>query len=361
MKNILVITNMYPSEKSNTFGIFVKNQVEALKNSGESVDVIAITDPRSTRSIVLFKYFKWMVQTLFVLLIKGYKYDVIHAHYVFPSGILALPFKLLFRKKLIVTAHGGDIDRMAKKNKWIRKATNYILHKADAVIAVGERLAEEIVAEYHVPKQDVHVLSMGVNRDIFKPIAKAEAKKSVAVAIERKVFLFVGNLIKEKGILELIEAFKKVNKQIDNSLLVIIGNKKHEPFYEQMKKDLAPLLEDDYIIMPAISQEELAVWMNAADAFVLPSHMEGFGLVAVEAMSCHTPVIASDVGGLSYLLCNGAGKLIQKGDVAALSKSMEYLLSNQQESEKMIRKATEVAKKHDEKNVLTKLLAIYNR
>ncbi len=143
-KKILVITNMYPSKEHNSFGIFVRNQVDAIKRRNVHVDVLAITNPKSGKVNVLTKYIIWFLKTLWTLFTKGRKYHVIHAHYVFPSGFLGLIFKKLFKTRLIVTAHGGDIDKMAKKSKRLFQITKTILHEADHVIAVGDELYNEI-------------------------------------------------------------------------------------------------------------------------------------------------------------------------------------------------------------------------
>ena len=107
-QRVLVITNMYPTSEHKSFGIFVKNQVDALKKRQVHVDVIAVTNPKSGKVNVIKKYSAWFIKTILNLVTKGKTYDVIHAHYVFPSGFLGLLFKKLFGIRLVVTAHGGD-------------------------------------------------------------------------------------------------------------------------------------------------------------------------------------------------------------------------------------------------------------
>ena len=75
---------------------------------------------------------------------------MIHAHYVFPSGYLALLFKRLFGTRVIVTAHGGDIDKMAKKSEKLFQLTKVILHEADHVIAVGEELHQQLMTDFSI-------------------------------------------------------------------------------------------------------------------------------------------------------------------------------------------------------------------
>src|SRR5699024_5579626 len=145
MQRILIVSNMYPGKRSQTYGNFVRNQVEQLREKGLIVDVAAITDPRKGKFHTIKKYSLWFLKIFFILIFKGRKYDLVHAHYIFPSGWLALLFKRLFNTKVFVTSHGGDIDQMPKKGQYIYRQTKNILRKADHVIAVGEQLKKDMV------------------------------------------------------------------------------------------------------------------------------------------------------------------------------------------------------------------------
>src|SRR5690625_1407145 len=147
-KKLLVITNMYPNKKNKSFGIFVKNQVDGLKEKGMSVDVVSISDQRMGKVHVFKKYILWMIQIIYHLIVKGSKYDVVHAHYVFPSGLLGLLFKKIFGTKLILTAHGGDINRMARKNSFFFNLTKIIMEQADQIVAVGYILMYDLAKDF---------------------------------------------------------------------------------------------------------------------------------------------------------------------------------------------------------------------
>ena len=356
---MLIISNMYPSENSPTFGIFVKNQVEALVKEGVQVDVLAITNASTKKQDVIRKYLSWMIRGIF-LLFKGYQYHTVHAHYVFPSGIIGLFFKLIWRSKLVVTSHGGDIDKMAKKNTIILKVTMYILNKADFVIAVGQRLYQEIMDHYQVEPKKLLLLSMGVNRNIFRKIAEKETMKSKwKINKNIPVILFVGNITRNKGLIDLIKAFSLVKKQISQAELHIIGSAKNKTFVEE----LTSIIEKDSIegitFHEPKPQHEIAEWMNAADVFALPSYIEGFGLVALEAMACGTPVVASNVGGLSYLLNNGSGILVPPSDSKALSEGISQVLTNKATRDTLIQNGLKRAEEHDQQTIINKLKEIY--
>jgi glycosyltransferase involved in cell wall biosynthesis len=354
---VLIISNMYPSENSPTFGIFVKNQEVALVKEGVQADVLAITNASTKKQDVIRKYLSWIIRGIF-LLFKGYRYHTVHAHYVFPSGLIGLFFKLLWRSKLVVTAHGGDIDKMAKKSPLIQKVTRLILQRADFVIAVGQRLYQEIQDHYRVEPKKLLLLSMGVNRTIFRKIAENETMKS-KINTNSPVILFVGNITRDKGLIHLIKAFSLVKKQLAHAELHIIGSTKNKPFVEELTSFIKKDSIEGITFHEPKPQHEIAEWMNAADVFVLPSFIEGFGLVALEAMACGTPVVASNVGGLAYLLNNGSGILVPPSDSKALSEGISQVLTNKATRDALIQNGLKRAEEHDQQNIINKLKEIY--
>ncbi|MGR9048623.1 glycosyltransferase [Halobacillus faecis] len=359
-KRVLVISNMYPSRKNPTYGIFVRNQVEALKKKGLNIDTAVNRDNRGGKVNLLKKYGLWFLKTISKLP-AGRNYDVVHAHYIFPSGLPALLFKKLFGTKLVVTSHGGDLDQMAKKNKWIRKMTGYILKEADHVIVVGEALKEEVIQGFGIAESNVSVINMGVNRNVFAPRSKEETKQELNLSTDDRHILFVGNLIEAKGLRELLDAFQSLNEREENLQLHIIGSKKSENFLQELKSSIQPNQKDRIHFHGPKDQATVGKGMAAADLFVLPSHIEGFGLVALEAMSAHTPVVASDVGGLSYLLKDGAGELVQPKDAGALEEGMEKVLNDSSLRNARIEKGEQLAQENDEEVMLERIIDIYKK
>ncbi|WP_413307017.1 glycosyltransferase [Bacillus sp. 1P10SD] len=359
-KKILVITNMYPSKDHKSFGIFVKNQVDAIKKRNFQVDVIAITNPKSGKVSVITKYIIWILKALLILLIKGSKYQVVHAHYVFPSGYLGLLFKKLFKSKLVVTAHGGDIDKMANKNKWLFQKTKTILDQADHVIAVGEALYHEIVTNFSVSKEQISIINMGVNRQLFKPIEKQLAKENCGLEKEATNLLFVGNIIEQKGLIELVEAMALVSEQEGDVQLYLIGDEKDPTFKQKLElKIIESQLQNKINLLGVKEQSEISTWMCAADCLVLPSHIEGFGLVALEAMACGTPVIGTNIGGLKTLLANGSGVVVPVKNSKELSKAILNVLSAKDKRNSIIKNGLKKAEENDQELILNRVMEVY--
>ncbi|MFD1031871.1 glycosyltransferase [Metaplanococcus flavidus] len=357
MKQILVASNMFPSAQHPTYGIFVKNQVELLRKNGVDVAVIANSNPNKGKLNLLRKYGSWFLKYIQHTAVNRKGISAVHAHYIFPTGILALLSKKIWNIPYAVTAHGGDLDQMPNKSPLIRKLTALILKNADEVIVVGEGLKENVQALQEVPENRLHVISMGVDTDTFKPLAKEGLAVTIS-ATENPAVLYVGNIIRAKGLLELVEAFKLVQDQFPTASLNLIGSRKDANFTEQLKNKISDLqLESVHFIDPQ-PQEQINQWMNASDILVLPSHIEGFGLVALEGMAAGIPVVGSEVGGLKYLLAEKRGVLFEKGNHDMLADSIKAVLVNKEEliDEEKIRNTVE---EHSFNTIVAKLLRIY--
>lgn len=351
---------MYPSEQAKTFGIFVKNQVLALRDKGMTVDVVAVQNPSMEKPQVIKKYLMWLLQSVLNLLFKGRMYDIVHVHYVFPTGLIGLLYKKLLNKKLIVTAHGGDIDKMAKKSPLTRKWTKTILQEADHIIVVGEELRAKVNEDFEIDSSKVSVINMGVNRSVFTATAKSVAKRYCGIEDNIVPILFVGNIIEQKGIRELVQAYIQVKKAIPNAHLYIMGAKKSQNFSQELELMIQNNTIEDISIYDALPQSELSKWMSAADVFVLPSHIEGFGLVALEAMSCGTPVVGSNVGGLKYLLADGAGMLIEPHNPDSLADGIIKVLNNPSLGNELIEKGEKRAQQNDQDHLIERVLQVYS-
>lgn len=358
MKKVFVISNMYPSKDHLAYGIFVKNQVQQLNEKGTETVLAVNTNPATGKKNVLLKYLKWARQVQRVFKMNRRNISLTHSHYVFPSGIFSYWLKKRYNIPYVVTAHGGDINKMAQKGGAIREYTEKILRNADQVIAVGEELARTIEKEFGVPRGVITVMSMGIDRTVFtKPADKKQAAVQLGMDTSKTNFLFVGNIIRNKGVIELVQAFKKIQANAPNqAALYLVGSTKDANFTSEVK-ELAKGVADIHFIEP-MPQQELAKYFGAADVFVLPSYIEGLGLVALEAMSCGTPVIASDVGGLHYMLAEGAGELVPPKDDILLSMAMERALHG----ELVVNEARvqELLEMHDAKQIITRLQEIYN-
>jgi teichuronic acid biosynthesis glycosyltransferase TuaC len=357
-KKIVVFSNMYPSSQHPTFGLFVKNQVELLQSAGLDIDVVAIQDPGKGKIPALKKYITWFCRSFLYMIKNRKRLSLTHAHYAFPTGVLSLMGKRMFGVPYVVTVHGGDIDKMAAKSQRIANMTRKILQQAEAVIVVGDKLREDVISRFGVSEPNVHVMSMGVDTSVFKYVSKVEAREKLALPIDEKILLFVGNVIREKGLLELVDAFDSLKMSFSNNALYVIGSQKDANFVEELRLFVREKDVEDIHFKEPLGQADLALWMSAADALVLPSHHEGFGLVALEAMSAGTKVVGTDVGGLSYLLGDRAGILVEPENPSSLAEGLRNVLNGNSD---VIDETVVYAKiaEHSYETILKNLLSIY--
>lgn len=301
---VLFITNMYPASQGNAlvYGIFVKDEVEGLKKIGVQVDLVA------KNSFNPLAYIPFVTQSIYKLLFR--KYDIIHAHYIPHSALIPA---ILKTKPLIVTLHGDDVRTYPWKNKVNLLLTRFVVNRSDRIISPSKEMKKMLVDRLNVDPLKIHVLHHGADTELFKPFSKEYARKLTRLPASKYVVLFVGRLVKEKGIPYVL----RVAHRLPGVLFVFIGR-------GQLKTNLKNCL-----ILREKKHEDLPVWMSAADVLVLPSESEGLPSVIIESLGCGTPVIVSDVGGCPEVVRDGrTGYVIPVGDVDALADRIEYLLDN---------------------------------
>ncbi|PIC68138.1 glycosyl transferase family 1 [Sporosarcina sp. P21c] len=358
MSKVVVFSNMYPSAEHPTYGIFVKNQVEQLKKDGVDIKVIAIQDPGKGKIGKIVKYLSWGIESLLYVLQHKKNISITHAHYAFPTGLVSLLAKKLWKIPYVVTIHGGDLDKMAKKSPRIAKLTHRILQEASEVITVGEKLRNDVIHDYDIAPSKVEVMSMGVDTRIFKPMAQEEVRLLLDVPLNERVVLFVGNVIEAKGIMELIDAFEQLQVTHEDLLLYIVGSQKDQRFTQEVKDKVGN--NSGIRFKGPVSQTELAKWMSAADLLALPSYHEGFGLVALEALASGAKVVATNVGGLPYLLKDDVGTLVEPRNAQALAMGLEEALSNEVTREQH-EVTQQVIQQHSSTEIVKRLNDIYEQ
>jgi len=287
--------------------------------------------------------------------------DVIHAHYAVPQGLLGALLKHVKRKPLITTLHGSDVTILAAAGRpFTRALVRYVLNTSDRVITVSEFLKGEIL-KLGIPEDKVKVTYGGVPED--------EGPEE-PFDVKGKNVLFVGSLVRQKGVDVLLKAFKNVKKDmgsspvssIDPVNLIIVGDGKQRPALERLADDLG--LEDVYFLG---MKRDLKSIFKKSSVLVLPSREEGFGLILLEAMANGVPVIASNVGGVPEIIEDGKnGLLFETGDFEDLARKITRVLKlEDDESEKLrdglMKRGRETIKKFNWKTMAGEVDEIYER
>lgn len=361
-KKILLVSNMYPSDKYKHYGTFVKNTEELLKDNGFDVDRVVITK-HLDKITKLFSYIDLYIGTILKTVFNNY--DYIYVHFVSHSSLGAVISKKLCKDtKLVLNAHGNDVlADMDFEMKNEERSKKYIKH-ADAVIVPSKYFKDVIVSKYDYDKDKIYVYpSGGVNTSRFVNIDQKDAKKAVNLSDKYSYIGYVSRIEKNKGYDVFLKAIKELVDQdkIKNLKFLVVGGGQEEDKFNELVKKLK--LKDYLEIRNMVSQEELINIYNSLDIFVFPTYRksESLGLVGLEAMSCETLVIASkNYGPTDYVVDNKNGKFFKPEDAKDLAnKILEMKKMNNEEVKKMKKKARETAIKYDSNNTKELLLKVF--
>ena len=281
----------------------------------------------------------------FLRLLKSENYDAIHSHY-WISGKVAMPAAKELGIPLVHTMH--TMARVKNLNlaegetpePMIRvQGETQVVAAANALVANTDAEAASLVSLYDACPDIVHVVSPGVDLYTFTPgQGRSAARTIVGLPQEALVVSFVGRIQPHKGPEVLIRATSELVKHsplLRHKLIVnIIGGASGANTEEVDRlKELATWLGIDDVVRfsPPVPRADLAQWYRAADLVVVPSYSESFGLVALEAQACGTPVVATAVGGLRTAVADGiSGVLVDGHDPKAWSSVIARLLQEPQ-------------------------------
>jgi D-inositol-3-phosphate glycosyltransferase len=272
-------------------------------------------------------------------------YDVIHSHY-WISGKVAMPVAKELGIPLVHTMH--TMARVKNLNlaegetpePMIRvQGETQVVAAADALVANTDAEAASLVSLYEACPDNVLVVSPGVNLKVFTPgSGRAAAREVVGLDKDAHIISFVGRIQPHKGPEVLIRAIAEMvshsphlrQKLITNIIGGASGANQSE--VERLKELVSWLgIADVVRFAPPVPREDLPQWYRASDLVCVPSYSESFGLVALEAQACGTPVVATAVGGLRTAVADGiSGVLVDGHDPRAWSSVLARLLQEPQ-------------------------------
>ncbi len=253
--------------------------------------------------------------------------DLIHVHgHPYLSSFLAAKIAKRYSKPLVLTQHNTFIEY---NNIWdIAERLNdlligkQVLNEADKIIAVSNATRNYILSLGADPEK-IEVVHNGVDLDRFKPLSgvKGEMRKKLRISEDASVVLTVRRLVYKNGIDTILESAELVVKKNPRLVFVVVGK---GPDFEEVKERIAQLgLQRNLRLSGFVSDEDLPLYYNAADLFVLPSKSgEGLPLVALEALACGLPVIATNVGGTSEVMSEDYGKLVPPNSPESLAEAI---------------------------------------
>lgn len=339
MLKVATITHLFPNPAQPILGIFVLHRVKAMARYLE-VDVIApvgwlpggakgrprkvpkvrvdgqivIHHPRYLSPTIMkptepFFFFTSMFPT-FLTMHKLKRFNVLDTHFAFPDAPAVYALSRFLRLPFIVTVRGEDVyghPKFPLRRLQIQRALKF----AARIVCLSEVTRQSCIS-LGVPSDKIVLIPNGVDDQVFKPVERHFARRILGIEDFNPILLSAGWLIPRKGYHYVIQALPRLQEKFPKISYVIVGGDTVTGEYKRYLLRLAQELRVDncLLFIDAQPQEQLALWMSAADVFCFPSEKEGWGNVVLEALSCGTPVVAHDVGGVQKMIIEGVNGFV---------------------------------------------------
>jgi glycosyltransferase involved in cell wall biosynthesis len=356
---VLLFSTVFPNAAQPVHGVFVRERMRGLPESAVEVEVVAPTPwfpfasglrpgyrppvpPEEVQGGVAvhhprFLSFPGILKCLDGILLflsalpavlrlhRRARFDLIDAHFVYPEGLAAVLLGMVLRVPVVVTLRGMLPLLMPFRLR--RPQLRFALERAARIVAVAGSLKQDAV-RLGIPAERVRVIENGVDADLFRPLDRREARRSLGLPEEGPLLVSVGTLAPRKGFHLVMEAMSRLADRFPDLRFAIVGGAGAEGAMEKGLRDIAARLglADRVVFAGPRQRAELAAWYSAADAFVLASAHEGCPNVVLEALSCGTPVVATPVGNVPELVPAEAGRVVPR-EVPALAEAIGDVLS----------------------------------
>ncbi|MGQ9702141.1 MAG: glycosyltransferase family 4 protein [bacterium] len=248
-------------------------------------------------------------------LVRKKKFDIVHIHWPFPHIVFGLCAKMLSRCRIFATFYGLEIRWLKKKFPFFVKPFAWLINRADVITAISNHTAGELKG---IVSRDIPIIPFSIT-----------VESRATEPSDEHYILFVGRQVERKGVHILIDAFRKIHKDIIHDL-IIIGDGPERKKWEKMSGDYG--LTKRIKFTGWVSTEDLHKYYQHCSFFVLPAtydkhgDTEGLGVVMIEAMAYSKPVIASNVGGITDVVIDGFnGLLVPHNDPEALGHAIKRL------------------------------------
>jgi glycosyltransferase involved in cell wall biosynthesis len=389
---VLVVTSSFPRFPGDPSGVFILSLCKELQKLGIELEVLAPHDDGFKRheflegiEVFRFPYFYphrfqrlcygagilknmkgsplavaqlpfFILAELFyaIRIAQQKKFDLVHAHWSIPQGLVALFLQKVFGIPCVISLHGSDVYGLGAPlvrslNAKVILGSNVCTANSFATAKIARRLSG---------RENIQIIPMGVDVEFFRQTADREALHG-GLGREDKTILYAGRLIELKGVEYLIKALPEVIEKHPEAKLVVVGS-------GPCKKDLVSVterlnLQDKVTFLDAVSQEELARYYSAARVFVLPSivndegETEGLGVVLLEAMASGVPVIGTGVGGILDIIKDGeTGLLSLEKNPNDLADKICTLLTDEDLRKKVTEKGYQLVTKEFSWDVIAK-------
>ncbi len=308
----------------------IKPHFRPFKSVSEQLDGISVARPRFLCFPGIFKSLDGVLMALSIfpmLWRQRREFDVIDAHFAYPDGLAACILGKLLNKKVVVTLRGTEIPH---SKKWLlRKQLQWVFRLSDRIFSVSDSLRQHAL-RLGCDSEKARVIGNGVDTRKFYPLPKAECRARLGLNSDQPVIISVGALVERKGFHRVLEQLPALLEAHSELCYLIVGGGSTEGNIEaQLKEQVVRLgLQDQVRFVGALPPDQLKSVLSAADLFVLATSNEGWANVFLEAMACGLPVITTDVGGNSEVVCDEKlGAIVPFGKSDKLSQAINDALS----------------------------------
>src|SRR5262245_60666417 len=273
----------------------------------------------------LFEYppYDLVLATKMAEVMTRFELDILHVHYAIPHSISAYLAKKMTDRVVpfVTTLHGTDITLVGNDRSYL-PITRFGIEQSDAVTAVSEYLKRRSLQEFQIEKT-IHVVPNFIDGRVYGRASVKSVSKTFA-GDDEGLLIHISNFRPVKRVEDVIAIFSNV-RQRQKARLLMVGDGPERPKAEWLARTQG--VADDVIFVG--KQNEMSQFLAVSDALLLPSELESFGLVALEAMACEVPVIATHVGGIPEVVRDGVdGFLYNIGDTSAMADGCYSILKD---------------------------------
>ena len=361
--HVLALSCLFPNQAQPNFGIFVLNRLKAVRRlcdvaviapipvypvpglgrgawaprervpPEDTLDGMPVRHPSFVIVPRFFKWFDalsyWWVARKAAKRLQGagpFPFDIIDVHWTYPDIVAGHYLAKKHGKKLVVTIRGHEALYPGEHTirRWLLDRR---LRAADAIVTLSDELRDLVIA-LGIPAERVRTILNGVDREAFHPRDQAQARARLSIAPGQKVIVSVGALNEGKGHQELVRRMPGLSKSHDVALYIIGGAGPGGDLRTSLQEMARDLGLTNVHLVGRVPHAQLADWYSAADLFCLATKGEGCPNVVLEALSCGTPVVATDVGAIRELVIEGqSGFVVPPDRLDDLGPTMDRALS----------------------------------
>lgn len=238
------------------------------------------------------------------------EYDIIHSHY-WLSGVLGAKVQTSWNAVHLLTYHTiGVVKKLVCPTENVPefRTTNEerLAILCDRIIVPTQKEKGYLIQYYDVPHEKIRIIPCGINLDRFKPQDKISARRQLALPVDDPIILYVGRFAPIKGLDRLFKSFSYLTRFSRPRLILVGGDGEHSPMYRELTSKASDFhIQNRITFAGRVDQKTLPAYYSAADVLVVPSYYESFGLVALEALACGTPVVTTPVGDMEKIVQDG--------------------------------------------------------